>query len=129
MISITRKTLEDLADASLEEQTIHTFLKKINELKEDEKKKLSSALLSGEGPILVLSAFELSAKQKGNIQQVINDFLGEERGFEFKIGPKLIGGIELSSNGYKLPWSISEYLNSLEKSISESMIEYKKTPS
>jgi len=35
--------------------------------------------------------------------------------FQFKTVPELIGGIELTSNGYKLAWSISEYLKSIQK--------------
>ena len=52
--------------------------------------------------------------------------LGTESQFQFKTAPELISGIELSSNGYKLAWSISEYLNSLEKSISEMIKEKSK---
>ncbi len=37
----------------------------------------------------------------------------------FKTTPELIAGIELSTNGYKLSWSISEYIKSLEKNISK----------
>ena len=120
VVTITKKTLTDLSSASLEEQSVLTFIKKINELKEDEKQKMISTLTSRKNPILVKSAFKLSTKLQTEIQQSINAVLDEESQFQFKIAPELISGIELSANGYKLSWSISEYINSLEKSMNDS---------
>jgi len=67
----------------------------------------------------VQSAFDLPEKQQTGITSTVNEILGTETKFQFKTVPELISGIEISSNGYKLAWSISEYLNSLQKSISE----------
>lgn len=127
VVTITKKTLTDLSSASLEEQSVLTFIKKINELKEDEKQKLILTLTSRKNPILVKSAFKLSNKQQTEIQQSINAVLDVESQFQFKIAPELIIGIELSANGYKLSWSISEYINSLEKSMNDSAKENVKT--
>tara|TARA_R110002051_G_scaffold104456_3_gene177151 strand:- start:20473 stop:21255 length:783 start_codon:yes stop_codon:yes gene_type:complete len=120
VVAIAKKTLTDLSSASLEEQSVLTFIKRINELKEDEKQKMISTLTSRKNPILVKSAFKLSTKLQTEIQQSINAVLDEESQFQFKIAPELISGIELSANGYKLSWSISEYINSLEKSMNDS---------
>jgi F-type H+-transporting ATPase subunit b len=40
--------------------------------------------------------------------------------------PELISGIELIAGGYKIAWSISEYLESVKKSIKEIIVT--KTP-
>jgi len=129
VVAIARKTLADLSSVSLEEQSVLTFIRRIKELKLDEKKKFISTLKSGKDPILVQCAFKLSAKQQTDIQQSVTALLGRESQFQFKIAPELISGIELSSNGYKLSWSISEYINALEKSIAESVKENAETTS
>ena len=129
VVDITRKTLSDLSSVSLEDQSVHTFIKKINTLDADEKEKFESTLTSGKDPILVQSAFELSTKQQTEIKQSVNVVLGKESQFQFKTVPELIAGIELSANGYKLSWSISEYINTLEKSIAERTNENTKTSS
>jgi F-type H+-transporting ATPase subunit b len=123
VFEIARKTLADLASVSLEEQSANIFIKRINELNKEEKKQFTDAFKSGSGPVLVQSAFDLPEKQQTEITSAVNEILGPETKFQFKTAPGLISGIELTSNGYKLAWSISEYLNSLQKSISQTMKE------
>ncbi|MEJ2006132.1 MAG: F0F1 ATP synthase subunit B [Cyclobacteriaceae bacterium] len=113
VLDISRKALADLADAGLEEQSVRTFIKKINGLKKNEKKKFVETLTSGNDPVLVKSAFNLSAHQQTEIKKAVDELSGRKNEFDFKSEPELINGIELSANGYKLAWSISEYLNSL----------------
>ncbi len=67
------------------------------------------------------SAFDLPPKQQTEIKSAVDEILGTKTQFQFKTAPELISGIELTSNGYKLAWSISEYLSSIQKSISETM--------
>jgi len=127
VFSITRKTLSDLASMDLEEQTVRVFIRRLNELKEDEKKQFLEAFKSKSDPILVRSAFDLPTKQKTEIQNAIAEILGAETQFQYKTVPELVSGIELTANGFKLAWSISEYLNSLKKRISETIKEKSKT--
>jgi F-type H+-transporting ATPase subunit b len=129
VFAITRKTLSDLASLDLEEQTVRVFIRRLNELKEDEKKQFLEAFKSKSDPILVRSAFDLPSKQKTEIQNTIAEILGTETQFQYKTVPELVSGIELTANGFKLAWSISEYLNSLEKNISETIKEKTKTGS
>jgi len=76
-----------------------------------------SMLSSGKNPVVVHSAFKLSKKQQADLSHAVNKLAGNENEFKFGEDPKLINGIELSANGYKLSWSVSEYLNSLEERI------------
>ena len=121
VFAITRKTLKDLASMSLEEQSVNIFVNRLKELKNEEKKKLTDAFKSGSDSILVQTAFDLPSKQQTEIKSTVNEILGTKTQFQFKTVPKLISGIELTSNGYKLAWSISEYLSSIQKSISETL--------
>jgi len=119
VFAIARKTLADLASQSLEEQSTTLFIKRINELKKEEKQQFIKAFKSESSPILIGSAFDLPKKQQSEIQKAVSEILGTETHFQFKTTPEIISGIELTSNGYKVAWSISEYLNSLQKNISE----------
>ena len=119
VFAIARKTLADLASQSLEEQTASLFIKRINELKKDEKQQFIKAFKSESSPVLIGSAFDLPKKQQTEIQNAVTEILGKETHFQFKTEPEIISGIELTSNGYKVAWSISAYLNSLQKNISE----------
>lgn len=129
VFAITRKTLSDLASLNLEEQAVKVFIKRLNELNEDEQKEFLEAFKSTSDPLMVRSAFDLPSKQKTEIENTIDEVLGTETHFEYKTAPELVSGIELTANGFKLSWSISEYLNSLEKSLSETIKEKSKTES
>ncbi len=128
VVAITRKALTDMASISLEEQSAGTFIKRLKALKEDDKKRFVDAFQSNANAILVRSAFELPAKQQGEINDAVNEALGAKTTLQFKTDPEIISGVELSTNGYKLAWSFSEYLNSLEKNISETMKNKKPEP-
>lgn len=123
VLLITRKTLTDIASLSLEEQSVNTFIKRLNESDEAEKKQFMDAFKSNANTILVQSAFDLPAKQQTEITDAVDGTLGIKTQLQFKTAPALISGIELSTNGYKLAWSISAYLNSLEKNIAETLKE------
>ncbi len=119
VMSIAKKTLTDLSSVSLENQIVNTFIIRIKKLRGDGKKQLTATLNSGNDQILIQSAFDLSVEQQADIKKAIINLTGNERPFQFKTTPELIAGIELSTNGYKLSWSISEYIKSLEKNISK----------
>ena len=114
VLDIARKALTDLSSASLEAQTLAVFLKRIQELKDTEKVNFSEALKGG-APILVQSAFALSANQQTSIEKTVKELLKTENSFEFKTQPELINGIEVLANGYKISWSVSDYLKSFEE--------------
>lgn len=128
VFAIARKTLADLASLSLEEQITNIFIRRLSVLSNEEKKQFVKAFKKGsnlpadkQDPILVQSTFDLAEKQQIDIKNAVNEILDTEAHFQFKTAPEVISGIELTSNGYKLSWSISEYINSLQKVISETM--------
>ena len=119
---IAGKALGDLASQSLEKESVNIFLKRLDNLQKEEKVKFIEAFTPGIGEpnlIKVQSAFDLPKDKQTEIKKRVNEVLGINAKYQFKISPGLICGIELTSNGYKLGWSFSEYLNSFKKSISE----------
>ena len=53
------------------------------------------------------------------IQQALNDTFSAEIHVRFETAPDLISGIELTTNGQKVAWSIADYLTFLEKGVDE----------
>lgn len=116
VFSITKKALADLASVGLEDQTITVFTERLHHLKPAEKQPFIDAFQSNKTPIAVQSAFELTTKQQTAINTAVTKLLGLEPDFVFKTTPELISGIDLQSNGFKLTWSVSDYLTALEQS-------------
>jgi len=117
VFSITRKALTEIASVSLEEQSVNTFIRRLEAAKEEEKKQFIDAFRSNANTILIRSAFDLPPKQQEDLAGAVDKVLGSKALLQFKTTPELISGIELTTNGYKLAWSFSGYLHSLEQMI------------
>ncbi len=119
VFAITRKVLADLATASLEERMGEVFTRRLREMKGDEKAALGEALKTAADPAMVRSAFELPADQRAAIQNALNETFSAEIRIRFVTAPDQISGVELTTTGHKLAWSIGDYLGSLEKGVDE----------
>lgn len=119
VFAIARKTLTDLAGASLEAQMLEVFVQRLRGLDVAEKTRLASALQSSTAPVLVRSAFELPAAQRATIENAVKETLAAVTQVRFELVPDLVGGIELTLQGQKIAWSIADYLASLDKSVNE----------
>ena len=117
VFSITRKALTDIASISLEEQSVNSFIRRLDTAKQEEKKQFIDAFSSNANTILIRSAFDLPPKQQEDLTNAVDKVLNAKTLLQFKTTPELISGIELTTNGYKLAWSFSEYLHSLDQSI------------
>jgi F-type H+-transporting ATPase subunit b len=119
VFAIARKALKDLAGTSLEERMVDIFAQKLRELKGKEKEQLTSALSGSQSPVLVRTAFDLPQAQRDLIKKTIKETAGIEIRARFETAPDLVSGIELTTNGQKVAWSIADYLTSLERNIDE----------
>lgn len=119
VFAISRKVLTDLAATSLEERMSDVFRRHVRELNGDAKNLLAEAIQTASEPAVVRSAFDLPPDQQTAIQTTLNETFSIKIPIRFETTPELVCGIELSSNGQKVAWSISEYLSSLEKSVGE----------
>ena len=80
---------------------------------------LAEALKSASDPALVRSAFDLPEEQRAAIQNALNETFSAKIRVRFETAPDLVSGIELTTNGQKVAWSIADYLASLEKGVEE----------
>lgn len=107
VFALASKVLGDLADTTLEERMIAVFITRLQALSDKEKSTFSSE------SVIVTSAFALSSAQQKALKAEI-----KADSVKFKVMPELLSGIELSANGHKLAWSISDYLETLEQEAS-----------
>ena len=119
VFGIARKTLADLATVSLEERMGEVFTRRLREMDGKAKALLGAALKSSSEPAVVRSTFDLGAAQRAAIQNALNETFSAEIHIRFETSPDLISGIELTTNGQKVAWSIADYLASLEKGVDE----------
>ncbi len=119
VFAIARKALSDLASASLEEGMAEAFIHRLQELDEPARNSLGESLRTASEPALVRSAFDLPAPQRAAIQDALNRTFSADIALRFETAPEPIGGIELTTNGHKVAWSIDAYLTSLELSVDE----------
>ena len=119
VFAIARKTLADLAGTSLEARMVEVFMRRLRELDGPAKAGLAAALETASDPALVRSAFDLPAAQRAALQDALNETFAAEIQVRFETAPDLVSGIELSTNGQKLAWSIADYLASLGKAADE----------
>ena len=117
VFAIARKTLADLATASLEERVGAVFTRRLGEMDGKAKETLGTALRSSKEPPVVQSAFDMPAGQRATIQNALNETFSADIRVRFEAVPDRICGIELTANGQKIGWSIAEYLTSLDQKV------------
>jgi len=127
VFAIARKALTDLASTSLEERMADVFTRRLREMNGKAKEDLGGALKTAADPAIVRSTFDLPEQERVTIQNALNETFSADIHIRFETAPELISGIELTSNGQKVAWSIADYLASLEKGINELLKEKDKT--
>ena len=110
VFAIARQALTDLAGTSLEERLGEVFTRRLREMDGEAKAGLAEALKTTSEPALVRSACDLPAEQREAIQNALNETFSADIHLRFQTAPDLIGGIELTTNGQKVAWSIADYL-------------------
>ncbi|TLP72852.1 F0F1 ATP synthase subunit B [Maribacter sp. ACAM166] len=115
VFAIVGKTLSDLANANLEDQVIHVFIKKIDNLTEVEKSKFIHALNDKHNPVAIKSVFDLSASSKQKLEKAIGQFAEKQLDFNYKLEAELLSGIEIETASHQMSWNIESYLDSLSR--------------
>jgi F-type H+-transporting ATPase subunit b len=126
VFAITRKALTDLATTSLEERLGEVFTRRLREMDGKAKEGLGQALKTASDAAIVRSAFDLPAEQRAAIQNALNETFSADIHLRFETAPDLVSGIELTTNGQKVAWSIADYLASMERGVGELLKEQDK---
>jgi len=113
VFAITRKALGDLATVSLEERIGEVFTRRLYEMDGKSRDTMGQALRTSSVPGLIRSVFEMPEQQKSAIRNAVNETFSVDAHLRFEIAGDSICGIELSANGQKIGWNVTEYLAAL----------------
>ena len=127
VFAIARQALTDLATTSLEERMCEVFTQRLRSMDGKAKEAFSGALKTGSEPALVRSAFDLPEAQRAAIQKALNETFSADIHIRFETAPELVSGIEITTKGQKIAWSIADYLASLDKGVGE-LLKEKENP-
>jgi F-type H+-transporting ATPase subunit b len=117
---VARQALADLANQELEEQLVSVFIERLETLPAAESGTFAAAS-DGAEPVVITSAFELSEAVRRRLSDLVQNHLANGRSPTFAVSPDLIAGIELRAPGYKIAWSVADYLDTLEESVSAAL--------
>lgn len=117
VFALTRTTLSELAERSLEQQLCEVLARRLRALDDAAASALLAGLAHGAGPVLVRSSGELAPPERATLQCALDECHGAPVTLRFDMAPELISGIELNANGYTLAWSIDDYLVTMEQRV------------
>jgi F-type H+-transporting ATPase subunit b len=110
-----RRIIDDMADEDLEERMCRIFIARVGALDEAGQDLLRRSLDSGNTSVTIRSAFELGEDRQKRILDALGPYLLPEVTVSWEVSPAVGAGIELMSGGYKLSWSMGDYLAGLEE--------------
>lgn len=109
VFAIARKVLAEIANETLEAQITRLFIERLTSSDD----LLFDTFTALDQPVVIKTAFVLPAEQKSRITKALQA--------RFKNDSELLCGIELAAQGYKIAWSIEEYLNAMVKNIEQGL--------
>jgi len=110
-----RHVLSDMADEDLESRMVRVFVGLIRGMDQEKQDLLKEAFQPGGVVIMVRSTFALSPEQRGMIEEALRPYLALKASVRYETAEAIGAGIEMMVHGYKLSWSIEDYLASLEE--------------
>lgn len=119
VFAIARKVLADLADTTLEARMVEVLAQRLRSLEGDAKAELAQALALPHADLLVRTSRALTPSQQTTLQDALVATFALPIQLRFEISTQTIGGIELSANGWRLPWTIADLLTSLENHVAQ----------
>ncbi len=110
-----RHVLADMANEDLEERMVQVFISRIRVMNKEQQDQLKDALKAGGSLVIIRSAFTLKAELRKMIEEAIRPYVAPKVPNRYEISETIGAGIEMMAHGYKLSWSIEDYLASLEE--------------
>jgi F-type H+-transporting ATPase subunit b len=118
-----RRVLNELADVELEAHISKVFIDRLRNMEQNQLEEYRAAVEKSDEAVLVRSAFNLPQQTREEIEAVAGKQFLNSKAVNFEVDPDLVCGIELRAAGYKLVWSLSEYLEQLEDIFEEGLPE------
>lgn len=124
VFDIARRVLGDLASVGLEQRVCEVFVQRLQAMTGAARDTLAHALKAATTaePALLRSAFALPAAQRAAVQTALDEAFGQPIPLQFEAATALVCGMELSAQGHKLAWSMSDYLATLSSGLPEARL-------
>jgi F-type H+-transporting ATPase subunit b len=131
VFALARQTLSDLAGVSLEDRMIEVFLDRLRAIPAEQVRALGQASrgspqFSPDQLALVRSAFELSPARRAAVEAAVRSQFAPAGGqfvpavaVHFEVSPECVSGIELRLDGVKVAWSVTDYLASVSRKVTD----------
>ena len=114
VIHSTRHTLQELADAELEELLVRKFISEVARIDETQRDEMRAHLQDGESGFLIRSAFELTEKACERLRDVIKETLRYSGEVQFEQAPDLICGLQIDVGGYSVEWNVDDFIRQIK---------------
>lgn len=111
ILAISRRALQDLACADLQQCAIDSFFKKLD----------STGPAAFEKDVVLLSPTELSAETRHRMEETLRPHMVNGAHLTFETAPQMSWGIELRSNGRRIGWNPESYISSLEENLRQAL--------
>ncbi|MCA9285596.1 MAG: hypothetical protein KDA22_10290 [Phycisphaerales bacterium] len=111
---IARRTLRDLADASLEERLVTRFLGHLGALKDPERSAFADAARAADGHVTVRTGFPLSPEQKASLETGLADVLQRQPAIAFMAAGHGENGITVEASGRRIAWTLDRYVDEIQ---------------
>lgn len=112
--AITRRVLKDLADLDLEQRIVQILAERLESLNREERDRIRTLMTAGE-KITILSAFDIPADARDRLGGIIGESIGQGIDVSYERSEDVLSGYELRIDGYKIAWSMKDYLDTLEE--------------
>ena len=119
IFQLSGKVLHDLTSTELEEQLVSVFCQQLKSLSSHQKEQLQTELSRNADGVLVKSNFSLTEKSKNKLDGTLKEVFSVNKDIQYRENPEETLGIELSAGSYKISWSMNNYLNHLERTITD----------
>ena len=121
-----RQALNDLANVSLEQHIVETFIEHLQQLDDSQLRKILASPVRHldrdlERDLVIRSTFAIPREVRYQLIDAIHEHIEPEVKVKFETAPSSICGIELRDRGYKISWNLEHYLESLEGEIEKAL--------
>ncbi|MGK7874105.1 MAG: ATP F0F1 synthase subunit beta [Xenococcaceae cyanobacterium] len=120
---IARRALGDLANVSLEQQIVETFIERLHHLDNSQLKAIrSSSTTNPKHELVIRSTFTIPPEKRSKLIHAIQEQIGQGVEVKFETISEPICGIELHNHGYKISWNLGHYLKELEANMERALV-------
>lgn len=120
--AISRRVLKDLADVDLEERIVQVLAERIEGMEPAEREKLKAMAGSHEG-VAIHAAHDIPPSAQERLHKIIQTSIGSEVSVTYRKSDDVMSGYELRMNGYKIAWSMKDYIDTMEETFYRVMYE------